>query len=130
MKKITNFQTVEPEGSTLLIPEPQLDTNLSQVHPLHILIIYFALIHFNVSFQSRVALIPENHITNAHMRIEAATGIHWIGGWVDPRIDVQKIAKRKIFSHVVNQTAVVQPIASFFILIELSQFTTKMCAGM
>jgi hypothetical protein len=69
MKIIITSQAVESEGSTLLTPEPQQGTNLSQVHPLQILIMYFALIHFSVSLHSIVAVIPTHHTTTAHIRI-------------------------------------------------------------
>jgi len=29
---------------------------------------------------------------------ERAPGTHWIGGWVDPRLDLDAVAKRKEFS--------------------------------
>jgi hypothetical protein len=34
--------------------------------------------------------------------------IHWIGGWVDPRVGLNAVEKRTIF-HAGNRTRVVQP---------------------
>jgi len=36
--------------------------------------------------------------------------IHWVGCWVDPRVDLDVVAKRKSPYPAGNQTLVIQPI--------------------
>jgi len=38
---------------------------------------------------------------------ERAPGTHWIGGWVDPRVDMDAVRKRKIGAPSGNLTPVV-----------------------
>jgi ABC-type taurine transport system ATPase subunit len=37
-------------------------------------------------------------------------GIHWIGGWVNPRAGMDAVAKRRISAPVGNRTLVVQTV--------------------
>jgi len=44
---------------------------------------------------------------------ERTPGIHWLGGWVGPRIDLEKTAKRNntVVAPAGDRTPVVQPVA-------------------
>jgi hypothetical protein len=47
-----------------------------------------------------------------------ATGTHWIGGWMGPRVGLDEVEKRKKSCTAGNRTRAVQPEAILTLLLE------------